>query len=148
MSPEAPDLKQIFETVVPFAARSGIKAIEISASNNKIMMPLAPNVNHVGTMYAGALFTVAEMMGGAVAMSTFGPLGLIPIVKGLNIRFLKPTRTDVTVEYSMSKEETEKVIKEADETGKGNYVLKLEIKDANGVVVASSEGFYQVRKMQ
>lgn len=148
MAPEPPDLRKIFETVVPFAARSGIKAIEISASKNKIMMPLAPNINHVGTMYAGALFTVAEMMGGAVAMSTFGPLGLVPIVKGLNIRFVKPARSDVTVEYTMTEEETKKVIDEAESTGKGNYVLKLEIKDKDGVVVATSEGFYQVRKMQ
>lgn len=148
MSPEGPDLKKIFETVIPFAARSGIKAIEISKTYNKIMMPLAPNINHVGSMYAGALFTVAEMMGGAVAMSTFGPLGLVPIVKGLNIRFLKPARTDVTVEYTMTEDEVQRVIKEAEETGKGNYVLKLEIKDMNGVVVATSEGFYQVRKMQ
>lgn len=148
MSSEGPDLKKIFETVIPFAARSGIKAIEISKTYNKIMMPLAPNINHVGSMYAGALFTVAEMMGGAVAMSTFGPLGLVPIVKGLNIRFLKPARTDVTVEYTMTEEEVQRVIKEAEETGKGNYVLKLEIKDINGVVVATSEGFYQVRKMQ
>lgn len=148
MSPEGPDLKKIFETVIPFAARSGIKAIEISRNYNKIMMPLAPNINHVGSMYAGALFTVAEMMGGAVAMTTFGPLGLVPIVKGLNIRFLKPARTDVTVEYTMTEEEVQRVIKEAEETGKGNYVLKLEIKDTNGVVVATSEGFYQVRKMQ
>lgn len=148
MSLEGPDLKKIFETVIPFAARSGIKAIEISKTYNKIMMPLAANINHVGSMYAGALFTVAEMMGGAVAMTTFGPLGLVPIVKGLNIRFLKPARTDVTVEYTMTEEEVQRVIKEAEETGKGNYVLKLEIKDANGVVVATSEGFYQVRKMQ
>lgn len=147
MAPEQPDLRKIFETVIPFANRSGIKAIEISASRNRIMMPLAPNINHVGSMYAGALFTVAEMMGGAVAMSTFGPLGLVPIVKGLNIRFLKPAKTDVTVEHTMGDEETKRVIADAEKVGKGEYTLKLEIKDTNGVIVATSEGFYQVRKM-
>ncbi len=147
MPDKPPDLCKIFETVVPFSNRAGIKAIEISAERNEIMMPLAPNVNHIGTMYAGALFTLAEMMGGAVAMTRFGPHGLVPIVKGLNIKFLKPARTDVTVIHALSDEETQEVLDEVEEKGKGNYILKLELKDADGVVVATSEGFYQVRKM-
>jgi len=147
MSDDKPDLRNIFETVVPFSHRAGIKAIEISAERNEIMMPLEPNLNHVGMMYAGALFTLAEMMGGAVAMTAFGPHNLVPIVKGLNIKFLKPARTDITVVYSLSDEEMQQVLDEVEEKGKGNYVLNLELKDANDVVVCVSEGFYQVRKM-
>ena len=147
MSDDKPDLRKIFETVVPFSARAGIKAVEISAERNEIMMPLEPNLNHVGMMYAGALFTLAEMMGGAVAMTAFAPHNLVPIVKGLNIKFVKPARTDITVVHSMSDGEIQQVLDEVEEKGKGNYVLNLELKDTNGVVVSVSEGFYQVRKM-
>jgi thioesterase domain-containing protein len=147
MAQDSVDLKNIFETIIPFSARSGIKAIEISATRNEIMMPLKPNTNHVGTMYAGALFTVAEMMGGAVAMSKFGPLGLVPIVKGLNIKFLKPAKTDITVIHVMTEEESNRIINEANTKGKSDYILNLELKDTTGLTVATSEGFYQVRKM-
>ena len=36
-----------------------------------MLMPFKPNRNHLGTMYAGALFTLAEIPGGAVLISAF-----------------------------------------------------------------------------
>lgn len=147
MSENKPDMKQMFETVIPFSNRAGIKAIEISKERNEIMIPLAPNINHVGTMYAGALFTLAEMMGGAVAMSVLISERLVPIIKGLNIKFVKPAKTDITTTYALSDEEVGRIIEDVKAKGKADYTISLELKDTNGVVVAVSEGFYQVRKM-
>ncbi len=146
---ENPMLK-IVEGGIPFSKRAELKALELSPENIKLMMPLKPNVNHVGTMYAGALFTLAEMVGGAVAMVYFmgdpKSKGMFPIVKSLNIKFTKPARTDITVEYSMDPKDAEKLISECAEVGKSNYDFNLELKDETGLVVAVTEGFYQLRK--
>ena len=139
------DLKELFKNGIPFAKRSGIEALRLEKEGIDLMMPLGPNINHIGSMYAGALFTLAEMMGGAVAMVYFMEHQLIPIVTGLNIKFLKMAKSDVTTTYAMTEEEVERIITECREKGKANYTIKLELKDKDRVVVAASEGFYQVR---
>ena len=52
-------------------------------------MPLKPNKNHIGTMYAGALFTLAEMPGGVLFLSSFDNKAFFPIVKELTMKFVK-----------------------------------------------------------
>ena len=138
-------MKRAFRTSIPFAVRTGIDAASFEKNNITLKMPLEPNMNHIGTMYAGALFTLGEMMGGAVAMIYFIENKLIPTVKGLNIRFLRMAKTDISTTYAMRDEEVRKVIDECTKNGKAEYAINLELKDENGVVVAVTEGFYQVR---
>jgi hypothetical protein len=61
--------------------------------------------------------------------------------------FLKPAKSDVTVEISMTKEQIAGIQTEADSNGKAEFVLKGELKDSAGVVVAESHGVYQIRKI-
>jgi len=139
------NMKDVFKTGIPFSARTGIEATRLEKDGIDLMMPLKPNINHIGTMYAGALFTLGEMMGGAVAMVYFFEHQLIPIVKGLNIKFTKMARTDIVTTYAMTDEEVQRIIADCKENGKANYEIELELKDQNGVVVAVTHGFYQVR---
>jgi thioesterase domain-containing protein len=141
------DMRELFKTGIPFAARTGIQATRLDKDRIDLLMPFAPNRNHVGTMYAGALFTLGEMMGGAVAMVYFIEHNLIPIVKGLNIKFVKPATTDITTTYAMTEEEVQRIIAECKEKNKSDYSIHLELKDANGVTVALTDGLYQVRGM-
>jgi len=138
-------MREGFKNAIPFGVRCGIDATSFNKENVTLRMPLEPNVNHIGTMYAGALFTLGEMMGGAVAMIYLLEHQLIPIVKGLNIKFIKMAKTDITTTYAMGEDEVRRVIDECRERGKAEYTINLELKDADGVVVAVTEGFYQVR---
>jgi len=135
-----------FGTAIPFTARTGLKALALAPEGVKLMMPFEPNINHVNVMYAGALFTLAETVGGAVTHVYLKKEGTFPIVKGLNIKFTRPARTDITVDYRMDPREAERILAECEERGKANYDVRLELKDADGQVVALSEGFYQLRK--
>ena len=138
-------MKEMFKKGIPFSARTGIEATRLEKGGIELMMPLSPNINHIGTMYAGALFTLGEMMGGAVAMVYFIEHQLIPIVKALNIKFTKPATTDIFTSYAMTEDEVERIIAECREKGKADYSIKLELKDKTGLVVAVTEGLYQVR---
>lgn len=135
----------MFRKGIPFASRTGIEATSLKEDHIELMMPLAPNINHIGTMYAGALFTLGEMMGGAVAMVYFIQHSLIPIVKAFNIKFTKPATMDISTSYAMGEDEIERIIAECKEKGKADYNISLELKDKTGLVVAVTEGFYQVR---
>jgi thioesterase domain-containing protein len=138
-------LADMFKKGIPFAERSGIEATRLEKDGIEIRMPIGPNRNHIGTMYAGALFTLGEMMGGAVAMVYFIEHNLIPIVKAFNIRFTKPATMDITTSYAMPEDEVKRIIAECGEKGKADYKINLELKDKNDVVVAVTEGLYQVR---
>ena len=133
-------------TAVEFALRAGLRAEKMGREGIRLLMPIESNANHVGSMYAGALFTLAEIMGGAAFRAFMLNPEVFPIVKGLNIRFIKPARTDITAEFKMDPAEADRILAECLEKGKANYDIYLELKDADGRVVAVSEGFYQIRK--
>ncbi len=54
-------IKAASDKTFPFVERCGAKTLEVDRGYCKMMMPLAPNLNHVGIMYAGALYTIAEL---------------------------------------------------------------------------------------
>ena len=125
--------------------RSGIKVLELERGYCKLMMPFEPNVNHVGMMYAGALFTLAEIPGGAIFISTFDGSKFFPIVRNLEIKFVKPAMTDATVEVRLSEEDAADIAKRAETEGKANYDWDCELKNTDGDVVAVATCKYQMR---
>lgn len=133
---------------IPFAERAGIDLLEFERGHVKMKIPFEGNQNHVGMMYAGALFTLAEIPGGALFMSAFDMSKFFPIVTEMNIKYLKPAMTDITVEASLSEEEIARITEEAEANGKAKFVLDLELKDANNEVVSITSATYQARSHQ
>ena len=138
-------IKRMTTGSIPFAERSGLDLIEFERGRVKMLMPLESNINHVGTMYAGALFTLAEIPGGALFISAFDMTKYFPIVAEMNIKFLKPATTDITVEANLSEEEIQRISEEAETNGKSVFNLELELKDTDDQVVATTTGVYQAR---
>jgi len=132
---------------IPFVANTGLEVEVLEKGYVKMRMPFAPNKNHVGTMYAGALFTLAELPGGSIFMSSFDTSRFYPVVRDMSIRFRRPVTTDVWVEVRVSDEFVQKVQAEAEANGKADYAWECEIKDANGTVVAITKNIYQLRKI-
>ncbi len=145
MHMEFNEMATAVEEGIGFVKRTGLKVLELKKGYVKLLCPLKGNENHINTMYAGALFTLAEIPGGAVCWSTFDLSKFFPIVKEMNISFRRPVKTDATVEISISPEEVQRIETEATEQGKSDFILEGELKDADGVVVALSKGIYQLR---
>ncbi len=135
------------ETGVEGIARTGIRVLAMKDRYVKTLMPLEGNVNHVGIMYAGSLFTIGECMGGAIYGVAFDIQRFFPIVKEVTIKFRRPVVTDVTLELEMSEEEADKIQQEAEEAGKADFTLDLELKDTNGETVCLVSGIWQIRKI-
>lgn len=138
--------RQLTEEQIAFVKRSNLKALVLEPGFVRLLMPLAGNQNHIGSMYAGALFTLAEIPGGALFMTSFDVTRFYPIVKEMNLRFRRPAKGDICVEARLSVEQIEQLQNEAQANGKADYLLELELTDANGEVVALSRGLYQLRK--
>lgn len=142
------DVERLTESTrasVPMAEQTQVRVVEAERGRVKLQMPFEGNQNHIGTMYAGALFALAEFPGGTLFSTTFDASRYYPIVKGVDIQFRRFAATDITVEISMSDEEAAAVAAEADERGKADYDLEMELKDTDGNVVATSTNRYQLR---
>jgi thioesterase domain-containing protein len=148
MSDEMLDLANAsLEHTIPIAQKMGLRFTHIEAGHVTAEVPFEGNGNHFGAMYAGVLFTVGEIIGGPMAMATFDMGQYFPLVKSLNIEFLKPASTMVTSSTRLDLDEAAKLQAVADETGKAEFQLVSEIHDEAGVLVARTTGTYQIRKI-
>ena len=138
--------RQFTEDKIAFVKRMNLKAEVLEQGFVRLRVPLAGNENHIGSMYAGALFTLAEIPGGALFLTSFDASKFYPIVKEMNLRFRRPATGDIVVEARLSAEEIARLQTEAQANGKAEYVLELQLTDGSGEVVALSRGIYQLRK--
>ena len=138
--------RQFTEDKIAFVKRMNLKAEVLEPGFVRLRVPLAGNENHIGSMYAGALFTLAEIPGGALFLTSFDASKFYPIVKEMNLRFRRPAIADIVVEARLSAEEIARLQREAQTNGKAEYVLELQLTDGSGEVVALSRGIYQLRK--
>jgi len=132
--------------LIPILGQMGVRIVDATPGRAAAVLPSGPNRNHFGTTYAGSLFTVAEMLGGVIGFNTFQLDGFVPLVKRVEIDFLRPATTEVTAATSLDADEIARIEAEALATGKSEFVLEATVTDAEGVVVATTSGVYQMRK--
>ncbi|MBF6190888.1 YiiD C-terminal domain-containing protein [Nocardia implantans] len=146
---ETPPFKDIvngaLEFTIPIAHKMGVQAVEVRRGHAATSVPAEGNGNHFGVMYAGVLFTVAEILGGAIAVATFDNSAFYPLVKDLHIFFRKPAKTDVRAEATLTEDEIARITAEAAANGKSDFTLRAVVTDTDGVIVAETEGLYQLR---
>jgi thioesterase domain-containing protein len=135
------------ESGIEGVRRMGLEVLEFRDRCVTLRMPLKGNGNHLGTMYAGFLFTVGEIMGGAIFLAAFDPLKYFPIVKEINIRYRQPAMSDVTVAAALTEAQVEALQAALKEKGKVDFTMDLELKDTNGTVVSLVHGIWQIRNL-
>ncbi|MGP0171787.1 YiiD C-terminal domain-containing protein [Pseudomonas sp. NCHU5208] len=145
MPPPEKIARQLTEEQIAFVKRSGLKADVLEPGFVRLCMPLQGNQNHIGSMYAGALFTLAEMPGGALFLTSFDTERFYPVIKDMNLRFRRPAMGDIRVEARLSPEDIARLQEQAGLHGKADYLLELQLTDGNAEVVAESRGQYQLR---
>jgi thioesterase domain-containing protein len=133
------------EQLIPRAHQMGVRFIEVRPGLVRSSVPFEGNGNHFGVMYAGVVFTVAEVLGGAMHFATFDATTHYPLVRSLTIDFLKPGRGDLVASASLDEATIERVRAEAATGVKAAFVLEAEVVGEDGIVVAKTHGDYQIR---
>jgi len=126
----------------PMLSQMNMTFIETSANRYVVELPLESSTNHVGTVYAGALFTLAEFPFGMMFMQRFGMENIYPVVGNMEIRFTAPAMTDTRVTLEVSDERWNEIEEQTLSKGKYKIILPIELKDTNGTVVAKTEATY------
>jgi acyl-coenzyme A thioesterase PaaI-like protein len=146
VSPTPADLAtNLLDRVLPAARGMQIRVIELEPGQAIATAPLVGNTNHLGTMGAPTLLTLAELLGGVVCLPTIDLSTYYPIVKELTVFFRAPATTAVRARTQVSPALLDRAGSEASATGKGEYVVDVELVDASGQVVATTRGCYQLR---
>jgi thioesterase domain-containing protein len=138
-------LNAALEQFVPVAARMGVRFEELRRGYVRSSVPFEGNGNHFGVMYAGVVFTVAEVLGGAMSASTFRPTTHYPLVRSMRIDFLKPGRGPLVATAELDDATIERVLAESADGTKAAFEMSAEVTGEGGVVVARTIGDYQIR---
>ncbi len=131
---------------IPIIGKMGAEILEMTANTIKVKMPLEPNINHVGTMYAGSLFTLAEFPAGALFVQRMDTTKVWPIVAEVNIRYRRPALTDVYAHFVFEEDSFARLQEEALEKGKASFNHRQELTDESGEVVAITDARYVILK--
>ena len=132
-------------STIPIAHKMGVKVVEARRGFAATTVPAQGNGNHFGVIYAGVLFTVAEVLGGIIPLITFDTAKYFPLVKNLDIQFVAMAKSDVRAQACLDDEAIARIEAEAAERGKSDFTLEAVVTDADGKTVATTRGLYQLR---
>jgi len=131
--------------LIPRMGEMGFSVTSLEPGRVVAEVGMEGNANHLGTMYAGTLFGVAELLGGVICYPSCDLARFYPTVKSLTIDFRRPATTAVRAEASLTEDAIERIRDLAESCGKAEFVLDAVITDASGEVVATTRGTYQLR---
>ncbi len=131
-------LKAQLSAVVPFAAYVGVEITDIGDGTATTILTQSQNTsNHIATMHAGALFTLAEAASGAAMAGMFLErlAGLRPVAASSTIDYVKPARGTITAYAEVDGAKPE-LLAALDSEGKVRFPITVRMEDANGREVA------------
>lgn len=124
---------------VPFVERTGMQRLEEGRGHSKLLMPLAPNANHVDVMYLGAFCVLAEAVAAGPGISILDTERYFPIIKDIAVDFHRMAASDVTAEYTLSEDEIARLLSDLESKGSATYVAQVPMHDADGIEVATGK---------
>lgn len=127
---------------------SGISAEKVSKDYRHIVSRLKLrfwNANFVGTQYGGSIFSLADPFYMIMLIKNLGPEYVV-WDKSARINYLKPGKTDLSAEFKLSEEDLEGIRKAVAETGKIEWSRVIDIKNAQGEIVAQVEKIISIKK--
>jgi acyl-coenzyme A thioesterase PaaI-like protein len=129
---------------IPFVKKVGI---EKTQEENLILSFDESNQNHLQTIHASALFTLAESASGEALLTCFPELvgKVAPVVRDSQIKFKKPAIKSVTAFPSISDESIAKFKEQYKKKNRSSITVDVTVKDSdeNVVCVGSFNWFVQ-----
>lgn len=112
----------------------------------RVEMPLRfYNANFVGTQYGGSMFSMTDPFYMVMLLKNLGKEYIV-WDKSASIRYLKPGKTRVHVEFHLTEELLENIKATVAENEKVDWPFTAKIKDINNEVVAEVEKILYIRK--
>ncbi len=134
-------------TSVPFFNKVGIGKTD----EGTLTLPIDDSVlNHLNTLNASALFTLAEPASGEALQNRFPELAgkVIPVLRDSQIKFRKPATTDVMAFPSMSIESLERFNEQLTKKGRGLIEVEVEVRDRENTTICLASFNWFVQRIE
>jgi uncharacterized protein (TIGR00369 family) len=141
-------LPGLFAAAVPFAGTLGIEYGDVEPGRAVLRLADEPaKHNHVGTLHAGALFSLAESASGLCMMATIADrlAGVTPLAAKAEITYRKILRGDATA-TARTGLPVEEVLATLDDAGKVRFPVEVDLTDPDGEVCATVTVDWHVRR--
>src|SRR6185437_730327 len=127
------------EQLIPRAHQMGVTFVELRPGYVRAEVPYEGNGNHFGVIYAGVIFTLAEVLGGAIHFASFDVSTHYPLVRGMQIDFVAPGKGQLSASAALGEDELARIRAESVH-GKVPFELRAEVVDEDGTLVATTRG--------
>ncbi len=134
---------------VRFAAETGAQVVEIRPDGAEARLAKTDKVgNHIGTVHAGAIFTLGETASGAAMSGLLADkvLELRPVAANASIQYLKTAKTDLMA-YGKATIPAEQALASIEADGKVQFDVNVSIRDADETEVATMTVAWHVKKV-
>ncbi len=141
-------IKTHLDAAVPFARHVGVQLLEIGDGIASAELDQREEVsNHIGSMHAGAMFTLGEAASGAALAGAFGPdiLKMRPVAATANIAYKKIAKGKLTAHAKASRPGAE-LMAAIEEDGKVAFDIHVDVKDGEGDTVVEMTVNWYVSK--
>ena len=141
------ELERSLHAFLPLVKALRIRVEEACPGYVKLSMSRSPIViNHFGAFHAGALYSFAETVGGAVVKASFDWEDTTLINKRGEIRYRKMVTGVAVSEASFTREDVERIKAEVEEKGKTEFVYTVVVKNQDEEVACEATFDFYVRK--
>ncbi|MFO7594684.1 MAG: DUF4442 domain-containing protein [Pseudomonadota bacterium] len=116
---------------IPYAKTTGIAR---DAGGKLFLSPAQGVGNHLGTVHAGAQYTLAESASADCLLSTFPELAaqVVPVLRSSEVRFRHPASTAVYASPAIEAESRVKFSRQFERKGRGAISVDVLLQDADG----------------
>ena len=144
----ASSVEEIVRTTVPLLGAMGIEVPEAARRHVRTRLPWDPrNGNHIGTVYAGVLFSFLESTGGALVLVSFDVTRWIPVVVEGTIRFARPVSGPVDCDLTLTEADVAAVHAALDEDRRYRWTLTAAAVAEDGVQACEADFVYRFRSI-
>lgn len=139
------EITQHFYLKIPISRELGIQVLEVSGRHARVTAPLKPNLNHVGTVFGGSLYSVAALSCYALFQALSKEAGGLSdelVIQEGKINYKAPITADFEVRAQLvSPGDDQRFIEGLRRHGKARLSLRAEIL-CGDKVGAIFEGIY------
>ena len=151
MTNAAPDdaaaaIQNVVRSTVPLLGAIGMEVVEASPGMVRTRLPFRPeNGNHIGTVYAGVLFSFLEASGGALVLMAFDVSRWIPVIVEGTIRYARPVTGPIECALSVTPSDRDAVHAALNADPKHRWVLTAAATDGDGRSMCEADLVYRFR---
>ena len=146
---DLPNLRTVLTQNIPVTGAMGLTVRRVDDDGLVLGIPLAPNVNHKHTFFAGSLNAVATLAGWSMLWTVLreAEVGAHVVIQDSTVHYLVPAQSDVTAEAKRSEPEAlERALAQLARRGRARVALDAEVRDAEGRSVATLRGRYVIHR--